>query len=117
MKTQIEGMKIRKWCEYFEEVSCNEISQKVDLKQLHKFAVGAVILNPYAGTFSENLQLLTDPSKELGAAFGERLIRAANGNEIISYGKSCVIGVNGEYEHGNAFLPTVFANPVRDALG
>ena len=64
MKTQIEGMKIRKWCEYFEEVSCNEISQKVDPKPLHKFAVGAVILNPYAGTFSENLQLLTDPSKE-----------------------------------------------------
>ena len=117
MKTQIEGIKIRKWCEYFEEVSCNEISQKIDPKPLHKFAVGAVILNPYAGTFSENLQLLTDPSKELGEAFGERLIRAANGNEIISYGKSCVIGVNGEYEHGNACLTADFANPLRESIG
>ena len=40
---------------------------------------------------------------------------AANGHPIKSYGKSCVVGVSGEYEHGNA-CDTAFANPVRKAI-
>ena len=44
-------------------------------------------------------------------------MRAANGHPIRSYGKSCVVGVSGEYEHGNACLTTAFADPVREAIG
>ena len=82
-----------------------------------KFVVGVVIKNPYAGRFSEDLSLLTEPSSKLGDAFGERLMRAANGHPIRSYGKSCVVGVDGEYEHGNACLTTAFANPIRRVIG
>jgi hypothetical protein len=36
---------------------------------------------------------------------------------VQSYGKAALVGANGEYEHGNAFLTTTFAEPVRDAVG
>ena len=82
-----------------------------------KFGVGVVIQNPYAGSFSGDLSLLTDPSRRLGEAFGLRLLRAANGYSLTRYGKSCIVGVNAEYEHGNACLTTAFADPVRQAIG
>jgi hypothetical protein len=36
---------------------------------------------------------------------------------IQSYGKACLVGALGEYEHGNAFLTQVFADPVRESVG
>ena len=63
------------------------------------------------------MDLLTNPSKELGIALGERLLRCSNGYSILSYGKACVVGTLGEYEHGNACLTTAFADPIRKAIG
>ena len=117
MKTQIKGYEIRKWYEFFEETLTNETGKLADNEPLRKFAVGAVLINPYVGKFSKDLKLLTGPSDQLGIAFGERLLRAANGYPIVSYGKSCIIGLNGEYEHGNACLTTTFADPLRKAIG
>ena len=117
MKTGVSGYKIRKWFEFFEETVTNEMGEITDGAPLAKFAVGVVIKNPYANKFSEDLSLLTNPSTELGKAFGARLVRASNGYPITSYGKSCIIGVNGEYEHGNACLTTAFADPVRKVIG
>ena len=117
MKTSVSGYKIRKWFEFFEETVTNEMGEITDGAPLAKFIVGVVIKNPYANKFSEDLSLLTNPSNELGEAFGARLVRASNGYPITSYGKSCIIGVSGEYEHGNACLTTAFADPVRKAIG
>jgi hypothetical protein len=117
MKTGVSGYKIRKWFEFFEETVTNEMGEITDGAPLAKFVVGVVIKNPYANKFSEDLSLLTNPSTELGKAFGARLVRASNGYPITSYGKSCIIGVNGEYEHGNACLTTAFADPVRKVIG
>ena len=117
MNTNVEGYKVRKWFEFFEETASNETGVKANGEPIAKFVVGVVIQNPYASKFSKDLSLLTEPSSRLGDAFGRRLIRAANGYPIRSYGKSCVVGVNGEYEHGNACLTTAFANPVRKAIG
>ena len=117
MNTNVEGYKVRKWFEFFEESASNEVGVEADGEPISKFVVGVVIQNPYASKFSKDLSLLTEPSSRLGDAFGGRLIRAANGHPIKSYGKSCVVGVSGEYEHGNACLTTAFANPVRKAIG
>ena len=117
MNTNVEGYKVRKWFEFFEESVLNEMGAEADGEPIAKFVVGVVIQNPYANTFSQDLSLLTEPSSRLGDAFGRRLIRAANGHPIKSYGKSCVVGVSGEYEHGNACLTTAFANPLRKAIG
>ena len=117
MNTNVEGYKVRKWFEFFEESISNELGVEANGEPIAKFVVGAVIQNPYASKFSQDLSLLTEPSHRLGDAFGRRLIRAANGDPIRSYGKSCIVGVSGEYEHGNACLTTAFANPVRKAIG
>ena len=117
MNTNVEGFKVRKWFEFFEESVSNETGVEADGEPIAKFVVGVVIQNPYANKFSQDLSLLTEPSSRLGDAFGRRLIRAANGHPIRSYGKSCLVGVNGEYEHGNACLTTSFANPIREAIG
>ena len=58
-----------------------------------------------------------EPSGSLGQVFGQRLLSASNGYPIVSYGKSCIVGFNGEYEHGNACLTTAFADPVRQSIG
>ena len=117
MNINVEGYKVRKWFEFFEESVSNEMGVETDGEPIAKFVVGVVIQNPYANKFSQDLSLLMEPSFRLGDAFGGRLIRAANGHPIKSYGKSCVVGVSGEYEHGNACLTTAFANPVRKAIG
>ena len=117
MNTNVEGYKVRKWFEFFEESASNEVGVEADGEPISKFVVGVVIQNPYASKFSEDLSLLTEPSSRLGDAFGRRLIRAKNGHLISSYGKSCVVGFSGEYEHGNACLTTAFANPIRKAIG
>ena len=117
MQTQIKGYKVRKWYEFFEETLCNETGQEFDNEPLRKFAVGVLIKNPYSGIFSNDLSLLTEPSENLGSAFGKKLLRASNGCSIVSYGKSCIVGFNGEYEHGNACLTSSFADPLRDAIG
>ena len=117
MNTNVKGYAVRKWLEFFEETESNEIGVAADGEPIAKFVVGVVLQNPYASKFSKDLSLLTEPSSGLGNAFGRRLIRAANGYPIRSYGKSCVVGVSGEYEHGNACLTSAFADPVRKAIG
>jgi hypothetical protein len=37
--------------------------------------------------------------------------------QVQSYGKGGIVGVDGEQEHANALLTTVFAEPLRRALG
>ena len=117
MNIEITGYKIRKWCEFFEETITNETGVKADDDPIRKFAVGVILKNPYSGKFSKDLKLLIEPSEQLGKAFGERLLRASNGYPIVSYGKSCIVGLDGEYEHGNACLTTAFADPIRKVIG
>ena len=117
MQNEIVGFKVRKWIEYYEETLENENGVKSEVDPIRKYVIGAVIKNPYAGKFSQNLDLLINPSKDLGIVFGKRLTRCSNGFPILSYGKSFIIGTLGEYEHGNACLTNVFAEPLRKAIG
>jgi hypothetical protein len=110
-------MKIRKWLLFSEEILSNETGQPADGAPVRKLILACVLDNPYAGRFSENLDLLLKPSPQLGAEFGRRLAAALGADKAQSYGKACIVGLEGEYEHGNALLTTAFADPVRDALG
>ena len=117
MKDNIKGYNIRKWYEFFDETLTNETGIAAEGEPIRKYLVGVVLKNPYAKKFSSDLKLLTQPSEELGIAFGERLLRCSNGYPILSYGKACIVGIHGEYEHGNACLTTAFADPIRTAIG
>ncbi|MEM8983953.1 MAG: amino acid synthesis family protein [Pseudomonadota bacterium] len=113
----LHGFHIRKWFSYSEEVLANETGKAADGPPINKFVIAAAIDNPYAGSYHEDLSRVIADSPYLGEAFGHRIQRTTDINTIESYGKAILVGVNGEYEHGNAFLTSAAANPVRDALG
>ena len=109
--------RIRSWLAFHEEILRNESGRAADGMPLRRFALACVLQNPYAGRFSEDLALLVQGSAQLGQEFGRRLTALVGQSCIESYGKACVVGTEGEYEHGNAVLTTAFADPVREAVG
>jgi hypothetical protein len=111
------GYHIRKWYMQIEDTLAGETGQPADGAPLRKFVVAAAIHNPYAGRFEPDLSAFIEQSPALGAEFGRRIEEAAAGQTIQSYGKACLVGIDGEYEHGNALLTNPAANPVRDAVG
>lgn len=65
-------------------------------------AVGAVIRNPFAGRFVEDIVGFIDDLKPLGSKMAQDLIAAMGGDpaRIEGYGKAAVVGERGEIEHG-----------------
>ena len=69
-------------------------------KPYKRGAIAAVVANPYAGSYVEDITPMMDALKPLGYELAERLIAALGGpGEIESYGKAVIVGVNGESEH------------------
>ena len=61
----------------------------------------AVVKNPYAGRYVEDIQPLMEALKPLGRAMAVRLVEALGGAaKIEAYGKGALIGIAGELEHG-----------------
>lgn len=108
---------IRKWYLQIEDTLFGESGAPADGEPLRKIVIAASIHNPFAGKFVPDLSSWIESSPELGKEFGRRIHEAAQGRTIESYGKACLVGIDGEYEHGNALLTNPAANPVRDALG
>ena len=79
----------------------------------------AVIENPFAGRYTEDLSLLIDQGEELGALLAARGIAALGipGEQVQSFGKAAVVGEAGELEHAAALLHPKMGAPVRAALG
>lgn len=111
------GLHVRKWYEFLEETLALESGPLADGPGLVKLVVAAAVANPHAGQYVERFDEVIACSRELGAEFGRRFQRVLGGTKVESYGKAALVGVNGEYEHGNAFLTTEFAEPIRAALG
>ncbi len=82
--------------------------------------VAAVLANPWAGRgYVEDLRPeILGFASELGALLVERLVAVfGSPGAIEAYGKSSVVGVDGEIEHANAMVHTLmFGNPIRDAV-
>lgn len=108
---------IRKWFLQIDDTLATESGKAADGEALRKIVIAACIHNPYAGRYEEDLSAWIDASPELGREFGRRIQEAAAGQAIESYGKAILVGIDGDYEHGNALLTNPAANPIRDALG
>lgn len=108
---------IRKWYLQVEDTLAGETGAAADGAPLRKIVIAACIHNPFAGRYVQDLSSWIEPSPELGREFGRRIREAAQGQAIESYGKACLVGIDGEYEHGNALLTNPAANPVRDGVG
>ncbi|WP_454902038.1 amino acid synthesis family protein [Variovorax gossypii] len=78
----------------------------------------AVIDNPYAGRYSENLDDLIAIGEELGALLGQKAVKALGiePGQVQSYGKAAIVGENGELEHAAAILHPKLGAPLRVAV-
>jgi len=78
----------------------------------------AVIANPYAGRYSENLDELIAIGEELGALLGQKAVKALGiaPGEAQSYGKAAIVGEAGELEHAAAILHPKLGAPLRAAV-
>jgi hypothetical protein len=116
-QTTQQDLVLRKWYAFSEETLTSEFGVGADGPTLWKHAVAAVVRNPFAGQFGEDLTPLVAKSILLGQEFGSRLLRLADGSKVEGYGKAVVVGTEGEYEHGNALVTSVFADPIREVIG
>ena len=79
----------------------------------------AVIENPFAGRYVEDLSPLIAIGEELGELLSKRAVAALgiDGAKAHSYGKAAAVGENGELEHAAAILHPKMGAPVRKVLG
>lgn len=109
--------KIRKIVTVVEE-TVSEMGRPVD-PPTRRAVAAAVIENPFAGRYVEDLAELMDVGEELGALLGERAVAALGipGEEAESYGKAALVGENGELEHAAAILHPKLGAPLRKVVG
>lgn len=90
-------------------------------KPVRVAVAAAVIKNPFAGRYVENLQPLIDQySAQLGRMLPEKALQVLglSGEECEGYGKAALVGLDGEVEHGSAIIHTlVFGNEFRQTCG
>ena len=78
----------------------------------------AVIANPYAGRYTENLDELIAIGEELGGLLGDKCVQALGiaPGAAQSYGKAAIVGEAGEIEHAAAVLHPKLGAPLRKAV-
>jgi Amino acid synthesis len=86
---------------------------------VRRAAAVAVIANPFAGVYQEDLSLLVEIGEELGALLAEKAVAALGipGSAVESYGKAAAVGEDGELEHAAAILHPKLGAPFRKVLG
>ena len=107
-------MDIRKTMMIKETIEADGVGKACD--PIVRVAAVAVIQNPFAGRFVEDLSSLFD----IGGQLGEKLMAdAVNmlGGQPVSYGKAAIVGVAGDMEHGGALLHPKLGKPMRAAVG
>ena len=94
-----------------------ECGQSID-PPTRKAAAVAVIANPFAGTFVQDLEPLMEIGAELGGLLGEKCVAALQVEpaQAESYGKAAMVGENGELEHAAAILHPRLGKPLREAV-
>jgi hypothetical protein len=109
--------KIRKIVTIVEETR-TEMGRPVDPPTRRAAAI-AVIENPFAGSYQDDLADLIAIGDELGGLLAERAVAALGieGPAAESYGKAAAVGENGELEHAAAILHPKMGAPVRRVLG
>ncbi|HEX3124644.1 MAG TPA: amino acid synthesis family protein, partial [Rhodanobacteraceae bacterium] len=108
---------IRKIATFVEETR-SEMGHAVNPPTRRAAAV-AVIENPCAGKYVEDLSELMLIGEELGELLTQRAVAALGipATAVESYGKAAAVGENGELEHAAAILHPKLGAPVRKVLG
>ena len=107
---------IRKIAVWVDETH-REIGQVISPSTRKAVAV-AVIKNPFAGSYTEDLTPLMDIGAELGGLLGDKCFAALGITpaQAESYGKAAMVGEGGELEHAAAILHPKLGAPLRVAV-
>lgn len=107
---------IRKLIVQVDEVRI-EMGRPVDPPTRRALAM-AVINNPCAGRYVDNLDELVAIGEELGGLLGARCVQALGiqSGQAHSYGKAAIVGEAGEIEHAAAILHPKLGAPLRKAV-
>ncbi|CUK15368.1 hypothetical protein RUE5091_03874 [Ruegeria denitrificans] len=95
-----------------EVITTDQLGQPCD--PVSRVAALAVIRNPLAGKFSEDLSELFEIGGELGPNLATEAISHLDGAPI-SYGKAAIVGMNGDLEQGGAVIHPKLGAPMRAA--
>jgi hypothetical protein len=108
--------KIRKLLTIVDEVH-REMDRAVEPPARRAVAL-AVIENPFAGKYQEDLSDLMAIGEELGGLLTEKCVAALGieGGKAESFGKAAIVGEKGELEHAAAILHPKMGTPVRKVL-
>jgi hypothetical protein len=99
------------------EETCREAGKSVQ-PPTRKAVALAVIRNPFAGRYVDDLEPLMAVGEELGGLLGQRAVAALGvaPGAIESYGKAAIVGEAGELEHAAAILHPRLGKPLREAV-
>ena len=88
------------------------------LPPTRRAAAIAVIENPFAGIYHDDLETLMAIGEELGSLLGDKCVAAlgVTPQAVQSYGKAALVGENGELEHAAAILHPRLGKPLRSAV-
>lgn len=109
-------MNIRKLVVEIEEVLSEEGREVYP--PICKVVAMAVIKNPFAGRYVEDLSELIDAGEALGKLLGEKAVAAlgVDPSAVQSYGKAAIVGEDGGLEHAAALLHPKLGAPLRAAV-
>src|SRR5512140_2429837 len=104
-------MEIRKIVKIVEETRM-EMGKAVNPATRRAAAI-AVIKNPFAGRYQDNLDELVGVGEELGGLLAKIAIEALgiSPDQAESYGKGAIVGTQGELEHAAAILHPKLGTP------
>ncbi|MAZ29258.1 MAG: peptide synthetase [Cytophagaceae bacterium] len=110
-------MKLRKIVTLVEETR-TEMGREVSPPARRSLAA-AVIANPFAGIWAEDLSELIETGEALGKLLGDEALAALGcaANEVEGYGKAALVGELGELEHAAALLHPKLGAPLRSVIG
>jgi hypothetical protein len=108
-------MEIRKLVTMVDEVRV-EGGRVVD-PPIRRVIAAAVLTNPHAGEYVEDLTDLIEDSVGLSELLSRTAVAHLDGKPVHSYGKGAIVGMRGELEHAAALLHPKFGNPLREASG
>ncbi|MBT4091004.1 MAG: amino acid synthesis family protein [Deltaproteobacteria bacterium] len=110
-------MDVRKYVDIVEEIQMDN-GKKIS-PAVKKAAAVAVIKNPFANTYQENLESLIDMGDTLGEELSRRAMNALNigPDQVESFGKGVLVGMGGELEHAAALMHPKLGHAVRRVVG
>ena len=112
----VSDVKVRKEFLVIED-TLREVGRDVE-PRLRKVAAIAVVENPLAGRYCEDLSMLVDFGEVLGEVLTRRAVDALGvpRGQVKGYGKAAIVGTAGELEHCAALIHPKMGKPLRAAV-